>query len=274
MVELVAGLEVHGQNAWPGVGFDLGAASGLLSPFLTAGFYYKTFIGPGRGTRFWMFFERFIRSAAGMGRASREPDPDQYDRANGFCDVLVVGSGPAGLAAAETAAAGGLQVWLVEQDFALGGSLLAESGRIEDRPAADWRAERMAALEASGQVRILSHTTAFGFYDGGVVGLYQHLPGSGEDGHRGRFWVLRAGRTILATGAHERGFAFAHNDRPGVDVGLRRPDLCQPLPGGAGPPRGGHDLQRFGLCGGAGSRDRRHQGGALRRPPGGGPRHR
>ena len=216
MVELVAGLEVHGQNAWPGVGFDLGAASGLLSPFLTAGFYYKTFIGPGRGTRFWMFFERFIRSAAGMGRASREPDPDQYDRANGFCDVLVVGSGPAGLAAAETAAAGGLQVWLVEQDFALGGSLLAESGRIEDRPAADWRAERMAALEASGQVRILSHTTAFGFYDGGVVGLYQHLPGSGEDGHRGRFWVLRAGRTILATGAHERGFAFAHNDRPGV----------------------------------------------------------
>ena len=108
MVELVAGLEVHGQNAWPGVGFDLGAASGLLSPFLTAGFYYKTFIGPGRGTRFWMFFERFIRSAAGMGRASREPDPDQYDRANGFCDVLVVGSGPAGLAAAETAAAAGL----------------------------------------------------------------------------------------------------------------------------------------------------------------------
>ena len=217
--ELVEGMEVFGQNAWPRIGFDLGAASGLLSPFLPAGFYYKTFIGPFRGTGFWMSCERFIRRAAGMGRASREPDPDHYERSNAFCDVLVVGAGPAGLAAAEAAAGAGLDVILAEQDFLLGGSLLAEEDVIDGTPSGDWLSGRTQTLWADPTVRIMPRTTVFGLYDGGVVGLIERPAPSGEEephGVRGRFWVVHARRTIIAAGAAERGFAFVNNDLPGV----------------------------------------------------------
>ena len=210
---------MFGQNAWPRIGFDLGAASGLLSPFLPAGFYYKTFIGPFRGTGFWMSCERFIRRAAGMGRASREPDPDHYERSNAFCDVLVVGAGPAGLAAAEAAAGAGLDVILAEQDFMLGGSLLAEEDVIDGTPSGDWLSGRTQTLWADPTVRIMPRTTVFGLYDGGVAGLIERPAPSGEEephGVRGRFWVVHARRTIIAAGAAERGFAFVNNDLPGV----------------------------------------------------------
>ena len=212
--ELADGMVVSGQNGWPGVRFDLGAAAGLLSPFLPAGFYYKTFVGPFTGTRFWMLCERFIRAAAGMGRASREPDPDSYERVNDFCDVLVIGSGPAGLAAAESAAEAGLDVLLVEQDFVPGGRLLAESTEIEGVASEAWLADRLAALADHPRVRILCRSTAFGQYEGGVAGVLERPADDG--GIRGRFRVVHAGQTILAAGAIERGIAFANNDLPGI----------------------------------------------------------
>ena len=105
VAELFEGLVARSQNAWPSVGFDLGAVNSLLSPIFVAGFYYKTFMWP---AAFWeKLYEPLIRRAAGLGRASHEPDPDTYDKAHAFCDVLVIGGGPAGLAAALAAGRSG-----------------------------------------------------------------------------------------------------------------------------------------------------------------------
>src|SRR5580692_3397063 len=125
VTELYEGLTAQRQNGSPSVDFDLMAINSLFAPLLGAGFYYKTFMGPSRGS--WMFYEPFIRRAAGLGRARHERDPDRYETRHAFADVLVVGAGPAGLAAALTAGSAGARVVLVEQDWLLGGSLLSES---------------------------------------------------------------------------------------------------------------------------------------------------
>lgn len=218
--ELYDGLIAQGQNAWPNVRFDLGAVNSLLARFFAAGFYYKTFMGIpplewGRGTGIWMFYEKIIRKAAGMGKASREPDPDHYEHAHAFCDVLVVGSGPAGIAAAQTASAAGLNVLLVEQDFEPGGDYLNQTSE----ESAEELATRLAELNNAG-VRIMTRTTVFGLYDHGVAGLLErvtdHLAEPSPYLPRQRFWTVRAKYTIVATGALERHIAFGNNDKPGV----------------------------------------------------------
>ena len=219
-LELFEGLEAHGQHAWPSVRFDLNAVNGLFLRFFSGGFYYKTFMGPGRGTWAWMQYEKIIRRAAGMGEASREPDPDSYEMAHAHCDVLVVGSGPAGLEAARVAAEAGLHVILAEQDFAVAPGLLSETEGVGDEAPADWRASRVGALEAAGNVEIMPRTTVFGLYDGGVAGMLEcvtdHLADPSHHLPRERFWMVRARRTIVATGAIERSVAFGNNDKPGI----------------------------------------------------------
>lgn len=214
-VELADGLVAQSQNRWPSLRFDAMAVNSLLSPFFAAGFYYKTFMGPTR--RSWLFYEHFIRRAAGLGGAGREPDPDRYETRHGFCDVLVIGAGPAGMAAALAAGRSGARTVLVEQDFLLGGGLLREPAA---GGSATWLADRLVDLRSLPKLRIMSRTTAFGLYDGGVVGLLESrghdspAPGSGRA--RQSLVLMRAGAIVFATGAIERPLVFADNDRPGV----------------------------------------------------------
>ncbi len=218
--ELYDGLIATGQNAWPSVRCDLGAVSNFFSRFLSAGFYYKTFMGLppfewGRGTGIWMQYEKLIRKSAGMGRMSRDFDPDTYEHSHAYCAVLVVGAGIAGIHAALSAAHSGLDVLLVEQDSELGGDLLHQGNTQKQRT------EILLTLQKS-DVRVLSRTTAFGLYDHGIAGLLErvtdHLPNTNvRDGlPRQRHWTVRCEQIILACGALERSFAFGHNDRPGI----------------------------------------------------------
>ncbi len=124
MAPLRDGLAALSQNRWPSLALDLMALNGLLSPIFPAGFYYKTFKWP---AAFWTrVYERLIRRAAGLGDAPLAPDPDRYDKRHAHCDVLVVGGGPAGLAAALAAGRAGARVILVDEQTRFGGRLLAE----------------------------------------------------------------------------------------------------------------------------------------------------
>jgi heterotetrameric sarcosine oxidase alpha subunit len=214
-LEASTGLVTRTQNAWPSVGFDLMAINSLLSPIFVAGFYYKTFMGPTR--KAWMFYEYFIRRAAGLGVASQVADPDRYDWHHVFTDVLVIGAGPAGLTAALGAARAGASVTLVEQDFEAGGSLL---GQPVGSAQAQWLAQMLKDLAATDKVRLLTRATGFGLYDGNTVGVIEHTaPGMADAAGgvpRQRLHVVRAASIVMACGAIERPLVFAGNDRPGV----------------------------------------------------------
>ncbi|MBN9508812.1 MAG: sarcosine oxidase subunit alpha family protein [Alphaproteobacteria bacterium] len=217
-VELFDGLEAQSQNRFPSLRFDLMAANGWLAPLLAAGFYYKTFMWP---AGWWeRVYEPLIRRAAGLGRASGLPDPDTYDRAHLFCDVLIIGAGPAGLAAALAAGRSGARVVLCEADARLGGRLLAETCEIDGQPGAAWATSTEATLRAFPELRVLTRTTVFGAYDHGtyaaVERLADHQPFPDAHQPRERVWRIVAKRTVLAAGAVERLVAFPGNDRPGV----------------------------------------------------------
>ncbi len=218
-IELYDGLEAHSQNRWPSLGFDALAVNDLASPFLAAGFYYKTFMWP---AAFWeKLYEPAIRRAAGLGKLGTDPDPDAYDKGFLHCDLLVIGGGAAGLAAALTAGRSGASVILADEDFRLGGRLLMESHALDDAPAADWVARVEAELASMSNVRILRRTTVFGSYDHGVFGAVErvgdHLPRPVTV--RQTLWRITARRSILAAGATERHIPFANNDRPGILLG-------------------------------------------------------
>jgi sarcosine oxidase, subunit alpha len=221
MVELYPGLEAFSQNRWPSLAFDVSALNDLIAPFIPAGFYYKTFMWP-KGA--WhTLYEPRIRAAAGLGRAPRLADPDHYAQRYAHCDVLVVGAGPTGIAAARSAAAAGARVILCDEQSEPGGTLLSEGdtgAQIEGRNAAAWLAAALNELAAQPRVLILPRTTAFGYFPHNLLGLNQrltdHLPDPPAHLPRERQWKVRAREVVLATGAIERPLVFAGNDRPGI----------------------------------------------------------
>jgi sarcosine oxidase subunit alpha len=212
MVEVSEGLEVFSQNAWPSLRHDALAVNDLLSPFLGAGFYYKTFMWP---ASFWeRLYEPVIRRAAGLGRLSGKANADLYEKAFAFCDLLVIGAGPAGLMAALTAGRAGVDVILADEDSAMGGRLLREVEDVDGRPAALWVADVLAQLRALPNVRLMPRTTVTGAYDQGTYGALERIVGADAPGEC--FWRIVAKRSVLCAGALERSIAFPDNDRPGI----------------------------------------------------------
>jgi heterotetrameric sarcosine oxidase alpha subunit len=216
-VELFDGLEASSQNCWPSPNFDLRAVHQLAGPLLNAGFYYKTFMWP---ASFWeKFYEPAIRASAGLGALSGQDDPDCYEKSHAFCDLLVIGAGPAGLASALAAGRAGARVILAEEDFVLGGRLLSETAHIDNVTAASWAALAEAELGSMPNLRILKRTAVFGAYDGeygAIERVSDHLPVPAEFTPRQRLWKIVARQCVLAAGATERPLVFPGNDRPGI----------------------------------------------------------
>ena len=215
--ELFEGLEATSQHHRGSLKFDLLAANDLISPFLGAGFYYKTFMWPGI---FWeRIYEPFIRSAAGLGQLSGKPDPDTYDKGFLHCDVLIIGGGPAGITAALCAGRAGARVILADEDFRFGGRLNSEQREIDTMEGPDWAMAAIDELSAMDEVRIMPRTTVFGAYDHGIYGALErktdHLPDpKGKPRHVQ--WRIYSRQAILCAGATERSISFADNDRPGI----------------------------------------------------------
>jgi sarcosine oxidase, subunit alpha len=189
LAELVPRITARSISGWPSLNFDLGRVLDFTAPLWSAGFYNKTFIWPS-----WHTYEPFIRRMAGFGWAPPLPDPDRYETNNIHCDVLVVGGGVAGIEAASKHARAGARVVLVEQDRELGRS----DGTVPPG------------------LHIKTRTTATGFYDHNVVTLLERVAPGKMDEPRERFWTVRAGKVVLATGRIEQPLIFAHNDRPGI----------------------------------------------------------
>ena len=218
-IEIFEGLSAESQNRWPSLKYDIGAINSKFSRFIPAGFYYKTFMWP---KSFWKHvYEPFIRKAAGLGRAPEGRDPDTYEHMHIHADVIIVGGGLAGLAAAEAAASTGVKVLLCDENPVLGGIADLTAGMIDGECVVDYANAAAARLAALSNVHILTRTTVVGHYHHNYLMAFErvgdHDPAilaSGAPKHR--LWKIRADKVVVATGALERPIAFANNDRPNI----------------------------------------------------------
>jgi len=198
------GMDVAAQNSWPSLRFDVKAANQLVTAFLPAGFYYKTFIKP---QRLWPAYENVLRRFSSGGVAAPDTARDYYDKRYAHPDVLVAGGGPAGMAAAISAARAGARVMLVEEEHQLGGHL--RWGTDAERAVLR---ELAGEVAAQGAIEVLTNSVVIGRYDGNWVAVVQRgLPGVAE-----RLIKARAGALVAAPGLIERPYVFAGNDLPGI----------------------------------------------------------
>ncbi len=268
-VELYDGLQAYSQNRWPSLRLDVGAVSGLLSPFIPAGFYYKTFMWPRDAWR--RLYEPKIRAAAGLGRAP-EAGGSRYlcqsvralrragrRRRAGRARCCRGGCGQRGAGHPLRRAIGGRRV-------AAGGVRRPLRTAIEGEPADQWLASTLRTLAANPRVTLLPRTTAFGYFPHNLIGLNQrltdHLARPDHNQPRERQWQVRAREVVLANGAIERPLVFPGNDRPGILLAEGGPDLPQSLRHASRIKGRPGDRMRWGLsgCSRSASRRCRHRG--------------
>ena len=220
-IEIHEGLEANSQNCWPSVNFDIGGINNLLSPFIPAGFYYKTFMWP---ANFWEKYEYFIRKSAGLGKSPTKLDPDIYDHRYVHCDVLVIGAGISGILAAKTAAKNNLKTLLLDEKNEIGGSTIFQDSdlfKIENQKSSDWIKKEINELRNLDNLEIKTRTSVAAFHGYNFLlareNLTDHLNINGNQNKvRQRLLKIRAKKVILATGSLERPLIFNNNDRPGI----------------------------------------------------------
>ncbi len=209
-VSLHEGLSARSVNCWPSASLDLGATNQLISKFIPAGFYYKTFKWPN-----WHWYEPSIRKAAGLAAAPTHPPASgHFEARHAHADILIAGAGPAGLMAALIAGRSGARVFLVDEGTEAGGSLLNRALLIEGRPAMEWVADAVAELAQMDNVTHLQDSTVWAYREHNLLMVNERSPQNPSVIERS--WRVRAGQVICATGAIERMLVFANNDRPGV----------------------------------------------------------
>ncbi len=216
--ELFEGLEAKSVNCWPSVNFDIGAINNFLNIFLPAGFYYKTFMWP---RSFWYrIYEPFIRKAAGFGSASTKHDKERYEHKYEYCDLLVTGSGPSGLASAYSAAKNGAKVILAEDKPRFGGSLLTSEANIGNQSGKEWAEKIISELQEMPNVTVKNRSQVFGYYDHNMLVMSErisdHLPETKKFTPKQRLWYIRAKEVAISSGSIERPIVFGNNDTPGV----------------------------------------------------------
>ncbi len=216
--ELFEGLEAKSVNCWPNVDFDIGAINNFLNKFFPAGFYYKTFMWP---KSFWYkVYEPIIRKAAGFGAASIKHDKERYEHKYEYCDLLITGSGPSGLASAYAAAQNGAKVILAEDKSRFGGSLLTSEVTIGNQSGREWTEKIISELKLMPNVVVKNRSQVFGYYDHNMLVMSErisdHLPKTEKYTPKQRLWYIRAKEVIISSGSIERPLVFGNNDTPGV----------------------------------------------------------
>ena len=216
--ELFEGLEAKSVNCWPNVNFDIGAINNFLNKFFPAGFYYKTFMWP---RSFWYkVYEPIIRKTAGFGVVSTNHDQERYEHKYEYCDLLVAGSGPSGLASAYAAAQNGARVILAEDKPRFGGSLLTSEVSIGNQSGQEWVKNIISELKSMPNVTVKNRSQVFGYYDHNMLVMSErisdHLPKTKKYTPKQRLWYIRAKEVLISSGSIERPLVFGNNDTPGV----------------------------------------------------------